>query len=67
MHYSFIDQIIHKCLNASGENKNKKREKFFTTHSGGKWGSPEYFDLIINSANMDEDSIVAMLEGAAKA
>ena len=45
----------------------KKREKFFTTHSGGKWGSPEYFDLIINSANMDEDSIVAMLEGAANA
>ena len=44
----------------------KKREKFFTLHSDGKWGSPEYFDLIINSAGMDEDSVVAMLEGAAK-
>ncbi len=45
----------------------KKREKFFTTHSGEKWGSPEYFDLIINSANVGEEGAVALLEALAKA
>ena len=44
----------------------KKREKFFTTNSGGKWGSPEYFDIIINTTTVDNDSIVAMLEAIAK-
>lgn len=45
----------------------KKREKFFTTHSGQKWGSPEYFDLIINSGNVGVDAAIALLEAAAKA
>ncbi len=44
----------------------KKREKFFTAHSGAKWGSPDYFDLIINSAEIGEEGIVAMLEQLAK-
>ena len=40
----------------------KKREKFFTTHSGAKWGSEDYFDLIINSGELGEDACVAILE-----
>lgn len=44
----------------------KKREKFFTTHSNEKWGSPEYFDLIINSGHLGEDACVALLEALAK-
>ena len=45
----------------------KKREKFFQLHSGEKWGSPEYFDLIINSGNLEEDACVALLEAIIKA
>lgn len=44
----------------------KKREKFFTTHSGGKWGSPDSFDIVINSTNLSEDDCVALLEALAK-
>ncbi|MCR5416318.1 MAG: cytidylate kinase-like family protein [Pseudobutyrivibrio sp.] len=44
----------------------KKREKFFTMHSGERWGSPEYFDLIINSGKIGEDEAVALLESLVK-
>lgn len=44
----------------------KKREKFFTSHSGAKWGDPEYFDLIINSSNLGVDAAVEMLEKLVK-
>ncbi|MBO6283603.1 MAG: cytidylate kinase family protein, partial [Pseudobutyrivibrio sp.] len=44
----------------------KKREKFFTTHSNEKWGSPEYFDIVINSTHLSEDDCVALLEALAK-
>ena len=44
----------------------KKREKFFTTHSGGKWGSPDYFDIVINSTHLSEEDCVALLEALAK-
>lgn len=44
----------------------KKREKFFTTHSGAKWGSSDYFDLIINSAQIGEEGAIALLETLAK-
>ena len=40
----------------------KKREKFFTTHSGAKWASPDYFDLIINSGKLGTEACVDMLE-----
>lgn len=44
----------------------KSREKFFTTHSGAKWGSPEYFDLILNSGSLGQEACVALLETLAK-
>ncbi len=44
----------------------KKREKFFQLHSGEKWGSPEYFDLIINSGQLGEEACVSLLESLAK-
>ena len=44
----------------------KKREKFFTSHAGDNWASPEYFDLIINSGAIGEDACVAMLEALVK-
>ena len=44
----------------------KKREKFFTTHSSGKWGSPDYFDIVINSTHLSEEDCVALLEALAK-
>ncbi len=40
----------------------KKREKFFQLHSGEKWGSSEYFDLILNSAELGEEACIAILE-----
>ena len=40
----------------------KKREKFFTTNSKAKWGSAEYFDLIINTTNVEPEDVVTMLE-----
>ncbi len=53
------EEVMHKF--------DKKREKFFTTHAGQNWCSPEYFDLIINSADLGENACVAMLEALAKA
>ncbi|MBQ7149152.1 MAG: cytidylate kinase-like family protein [Pseudobutyrivibrio sp.] len=44
----------------------KKREKFFQLHSGEKWGSSEYFDLILNSGQLGEDACVALLEALVK-
>ena len=44
----------------------KKREKFFQLHSGEKWGSSEYFDLILNSGQLGEDACVTLLEALAK-
>ena len=44
----------------------KKREKFFTTNAGAKWGDNDYFDLIINSGKITIDDAVAMLEALIK-
>ena len=44
----------------------KSREKFFTTHSGAKWGSSDYFDVILDSGSIGIDGCVAMLEAVAK-
>ena len=44
----------------------KKREKFFQLHSGEKWGSSEYFDLILNSSELGEEACIAVLETLAK-
>lgn len=44
----------------------KKREKFFTTHSGYKWGSTDYFDIVLNVSELDEEACVAMLEALVK-
>jgi cytidylate kinase len=56
---SKVDEVMRKF--------DKKREKFFTTHSGAKWGSIEYFDLIIDSEAVSEEECVALLEAVAKA
>ena len=44
----------------------KKRENFFTTNSGAKWGSSEYFDVVINTTDVDVDDVVSMLEAVCK-
>ena len=44
----------------------KKREKFFTSHSGYKWGSTDYFDIVLNVSELDEEACVAMLEALVK-
>ena len=44
----------------------KRREKFFTTHSGAKWGSSDYFDLVLNSGHLGIDTCVDILENLAK-
>ncbi len=44
----------------------KKREKFFTTHAGVKWGSSEYFDIILNSGELGTEACIAVLEQLAK-
>ena len=43
-----------------------RREKFFTTNSGAKWGSSEYFDLILNSGTLGAEDCVRILETLAK-
>ena len=40
----------------------KQREKFFETHTGAKWGSPTYFDLILNSGALGKEACVMILE-----
>ena len=44
----------------------KKREKFFAAHSGAKWASSEYFDLILNSGRIGVDECVKALESLVK-
>ena len=44
----------------------KRREKFFTKHSGAQWGSSDYFDLVLNSGALGVDACVDILELLAK-
>ncbi len=40
----------------------RKREKFFSAHAGAKWGSSDFFDIIINTSTIGTEASVAMLE-----
>ncbi len=40
----------------------KKREKFFSSHAGARWGSSEFFDVIINTSTLGIEASVTMLE-----
>ncbi len=40
----------------------KKREKFFSKHAGAKWGSSDYFHLIINTEDIGIEASAAMIE-----
>jgi cytidylate kinase len=62
-----VEKIEENKIDETMKKFDKKREKFFTTHSGAKWGSIEYFDLIIDSEEISVDGAVAMLEALAKA
>ncbi len=42
----------------------KRREKFFNAHAKGKWGSSDYFDMILNSGTMGTETCIALLEAA---
>jgi cytidylate kinase len=53
-----VDEVMKKF--------DKSREKFFTSHSGVTWESPDYFDVILNSGNIGIDGCVAALEQIAK-
>lgn len=63
-----VEKIEESKIDETMKKFDKKREKFFTTHCpGAKWGSIEYFDIIIDSEHISEDGAVAMLEALAKA
>lgn len=44
----------------------KKREKFFASHSEGSWGARNYFDIILNSGHIGINTCVDVLEALAK-
>ena len=39
----------------------KSRSNYYSFYSGQKWGMAENYDLCINSAKLDEDSIVDLI------
>ncbi|MCR5639779.1 MAG: cytidylate kinase-like family protein [Lachnospiraceae bacterium] len=53
-----VEEVMHKF--------DKRREKFFTSHSGATWGSNEYFDVILNSGTLGVNACVAVLEALIK-
>jgi hypothetical protein len=44
----------------------RRRERFFNTYADGKWGSPEYFDLIMNTGRLGADACVKVLKALVK-
>lgn len=53
-----VDSIMHKF--------DVRRDKYFTTHANAKWGTPEYFDLVLNSGALGIDTCVDILVTACK-
>ena len=43
-----------------------RRDKYFTAHAKAKWGTPEYFDIVLNSGNLGIDACVDILFAACK-
>lgn len=53
-----VDKTMHKF--------DVRRQKYFTSHSREKWGSPEFFDLILNSSHLGIETCVEILASACK-
>ena len=53
-----VDSVIQKFDN--------RRKKYFTAHAKAKWGTPEYFDVILNSGELGHETCVNILYAACK-
>ena len=43
-----------------------RRKKYFTAHANAAWGTPEYFDIVLNSGELGIDACVNILYTACK-
>ena len=49
--------------NTMRKNDNR-RKKYFTAHAKAKWGTPEYFVIVLNSGELGLDACVDVLYAA---
>lgn len=57
-----VEKIPKDQAQETMKKSDKRREKFFTSHSGVSWASDNYFDLIIDSGRLGIESCVDILE-----
>ena len=55
---SHADGIMRKFDN--------RRQKYFTAHTKAKWGTPEYFDIVLNSGELGIEACVDILAAACR-
>ncbi len=52
-----LDNVMHKI--------DVRRKKYFTTHADAAWGTPEYFDIVLNSGKLGVEACVNIIVSAA--
>lgn len=61
-----VEKISPEVLDKTMHKFDIRRQKYFTSHSKAKWGTPEYFDMVINSSTLGIDTCVDILETACR-
>ena len=56
-----VEKIEPDNVESTIQKFDNRRKKFFTAHANAKWGTPEYFDIILNSGVLGHDACVDVL------
>lgn len=61
-----VEKLSPESLEGEMRKFDNKRSKYFTSHANARWGTPEYFDLVLNSGALGIDTCVDILVTACK-
>lgn len=61
-----VEKITPDQAEEEMRRNDRRRERFFNTYAEGKWGSPEYFDLLLNTSRLGADACVKLLKALVK-
>lgn len=59
-----VEKIDRNNVENTIQKFDNRRKKYFTAHANAKWGTPEYFDIILNSGKLGQDACVEILYAA---
>lgn len=61
-----VEKLAPETVDAQMRKVDARRSKYFTTHSKAKWGTVEYFDIVLNSGKLGIDACVEILAAACR-